>query len=184
MRKLIILAAFLALSACGLAPIGTVANIATSASSPKIEIEANRAFAMVAIAYEAVANGLIPSIEAGQISGEKAVKIQALNRKALELLRRGNAALDSGVRGAIFGELLEIVTDLQSIARNEGTLLSWDLLKSYNSVGKLCIFSTNLTALRPNSSNLAISPILTSCERSVRKSAPERSQPVSALTQL
>ncbi|MDQ3024169.1 MAG: hypothetical protein M3R04_07290 [bacterium] len=99
MRKLIIAAPLLALSACAALPaVSVVADLITKpgvvAQGDKVVLEGKRAFLLAVNAYQGAANALAPVVASKRLDAATVNQIEALNERAHTLIGKGEDGIE------------------------------------------------------------------------------------------
>jgi hypothetical protein len=105
MKKLLIIAAALALPGCAAAlpvALDTLVSIAKPADAvgDKVVLEGTRGLILAHNAYQGAAMAATAAVKTGRLSSQQLDAIEAANTKALALLNDGNTALSTAERVA------------------------------------------------------------------------------------
>lgn len=114
MKRLIVVAAALALAACGLTPAPQPTPTAPTTAGTVV-LTGERAFAVAELAYITAARGVEIAVDHGAIRGATATRVREWNAKATAALKRGKATADAATKAAAAAELLGIAKALDAI---------------------------------------------------------------------
>ena len=114
MKRMMILCASLALSACGVGAVSTIPTVidAISSKGDTVVVRGTQALIVAEYAYNAAGNAILPLLQNGTIRGANATRVRELNRRVTALLIQAKEVQSEGDKAAIAAEILRAVAEL------------------------------------------------------------------------
>lgn len=81
----------------------------------QITLRGTQALLIAEHAYNGIGNVILPLLQNGTIKGDAAARVRVINRKAIDALMRGKAAVSSDIRADAAAEVMAAIVDLETI---------------------------------------------------------------------